>query len=153
MPGTAESGDAMGTAVSVGDYNADGYADVLTGVPNEDITRNSVNQSDAGTSVLLKGSSTGLTGTGAQAISEDTSGVPGSTETGDNLGSTVSLTDLSGYGRADLTIGVAGEDTGNGALLAIPSNSTGLGLSTSTYYGSTQLGTPAGAHLGTALAP
>ncbi|WP_371796876.1 hypothetical protein [Streptomyces sp. NBC_01718] len=61
VPGTAESGDAMDTAVSVGDLNAD----VLTGVPNEDITRNSVNQSDAGTSVLLKGSSTGLTGAGA----------------------------------------------------------------------------------------
>ncbi|MEV0492409.1 FG-GAP repeat protein [Streptomyces atratus] len=45
----------MGTAVSVGDYNADGYADVLTGAPNEDITRNSVNPSDAGTSILLKG--------------------------------------------------------------------------------------------------
>ena len=109
VPGTAESGDAIGTAVSVGDYNADVYADALTGVPNEDITRNSVNQSDAGTSVLLKGSSTGLTGAGAQAISQDTSGVPGSTETGDNLGSSVSLTDLSGYGRADLTIGAAGE--------------------------------------------
>ncbi|MER5686188.1 FG-GAP-like repeat-containing protein [Streptomyces sp. NPDC002205] len=153
VPGTAESGDAMGTAVSVGDYNADGYADVLTGAPNEDITRNSVNQSDAGTSILLKGSPTGLTGTGAQAISQDTTGVPGSTETGDNLGSSVSLTDLSSYGRADLTIGAAGEDTGNGTLLAVPSNSTGLGLSTSTSYGSTQLGTPAGAHLGTALAP
>ncbi|WSA81780.1 hypothetical protein OG930_43625 [Streptomyces sp. NBC_01799] len=64
-----------------------------------------------------------------------------------------SLTDLSGYGRADLTIGAAGEDPGNGALLAVPSNSTGLSLSTSTYYGSTQLGTPAGAHLGISLTP
>ncbi|MFE2087091.1 FG-GAP repeat protein [Streptomyces sp. NPDC002596] len=36
VPCAAESGDAMGTAVSVGDYNGDGYADVQTGAPNED---------------------------------------------------------------------------------------------------------------------
>ncbi|MGW0998357.1 FG-GAP-like repeat-containing protein [Streptomyces sp. NPDC002523] len=153
VPGAAESGDAMGASVSVGDYNADGYADVLTGIPGEDITRNAVNQSNAGTATLLKGSATGITGTAAQSVSQDTSGVPGSTETGDSLGSSVSLTDLSGYGRADLTIGAAGEDTGTGTLLFVPSNSTGLGLSTSATYGAAQLGTPAGAHLGTTLAP
>ena len=50
-------------------------------------------------------------------------------------------------------IGVAGEDAGNGTLLYVPSNSTGLGLSTSKYYGLTQLGTATGNHLGTTLAP
>ncbi|WSI40630.1 hypothetical protein OG585_27450 [Streptomyces sp. NBC_01340] len=34
--------------------------------------------------------------------SHPSSGVPGSTETGDQLGSAVSLTDLTGYGRTDL---------------------------------------------------
>ncbi|WTZ98217.1 FG-GAP repeat protein [Streptomyces sp. NBC_01378] len=142
----------MGASVSVGDYNADGYADVLAGAPNEDITRTS-NRSNAGTSLLFKGSATGLTGTGAIAISQDEPGVPGSTETDDNLGSAVSLTDLTGFGRADLVIGAAGEDAGNGTLLYVPSNSTGLGLSTSKYYGLTQLGTATGNHLGTTLAP
>ncbi|WP_405478904.1 FG-GAP-like repeat-containing protein [Streptomyces sp. NBC_00009] len=152
VPGAAESGDALGSSVAIGDYNADGYADVLSGAPNEDITRTS-NRSNAGTSLLFKGSSTGLTGTGALAISQDEPGVPGSTETDDILGSAVSLADLSGYGRADLVIGAAGEDAGNGTLLYVPSNSTGLGLSTSKYIGLTQLGTPAGARLGTTLAP
>ncbi|WP_406338128.1 FG-GAP-like repeat-containing protein [Streptomyces sp. NBC_00649] len=152
VPGAAESGDALGASVSVGDYNADGYADVLAGAPNEDITRTS-NRSNAGTSLLFKGSATGLTGTGSLAISQDEPGVPGSTETNDNLGSAVSLTDLTGFGRADLVIGAAGEDAGNGTLLYVPSNSTGLGLSTSKYYGLTQLGTATGNHLGTTLAP
>ncbi|MYW68460.1 hypothetical protein GTY65_30945 [Streptomyces sp. SID8379] len=152
VPGASEAGDAMGASVAVGDYNNDGYADVLTGAPNEDITRTS-NRSNAGTSLLLKGSSGGLTGTGAIAISQDEPGVPGSTETDDNFGSSVALADLSGYGRADLVIGAAGEDTGNGTLLYVPSNSSGLGLSTSKYYGVTQLGTKAGARLGTNLAP
>ncbi|RVU18277.1 hypothetical protein EOT10_32385 [Streptomyces antnestii] len=152
VPGAAESGDALGSSVAVGDYNADGYADVLSGAPGEDITRTS-NRSNAGTSLLFKGSSAGLTGTGAVAVSEDEPGVPGSSETDDKLGSAVSLADLSGYGRADLVIGAAGEDTGNGTLLYVPSNSTGLGLSTSKYIGQTQLGTPAAAGLGTTLAP
>ncbi|MFI6487466.1 FG-GAP-like repeat-containing protein [Streptomyces sp. NPDC050564] len=153
VPGANESGDALGTSVSVGDYNLDGYADVLAGAPNEDITRDSVNRSNAGTAILLKGTSTGLTGSGAVAISQDTSGVPGSTETDDKLGSAVSLTDLSGYGRTDLTLGTEGEDGGDGILLYVPSNSTGLGLTQAVIYSKSQLGTPTGAHLGQTLTP
>ncbi|MGY0018219.1 N-acetylmuramoyl-L-alanine amidase [Streptomyces sp. YJ-C3] len=152
VPGAAESGDAMGWSVAVGDYDLDGYADVLTGAPNEDITRTS-NRSNAGTSLLLKGSSTGLTGTGAIAVSQDTEGIPGSTETNDNLGSAVALGDFSGYGRADLVIGTAGEDTGNGTLMYVPSNSSGPGLSSAKTFNNATLGTPNGARLGTNLAP
>jgi hypothetical protein len=152
VPGAAESGDAMGWSVAVGDYNLDGYADVLTGAPNEDITRTS-NRSNAGTSLLLKGTSTGLTGTGAIAISQDTAGIPGSTETNDNLGTAVALGDFSGYGRADLVIGTAGEDTGNGTLMYVPSNSSGPGLTSTKTFNNTTVGTPAGARLGTNLAP
>jgi hypothetical protein len=153
VPGTNESGDALGTSVSIGDYNLDGYADVLAGAPNEDITRDSVNRSNAGAAILLKGTSTGLTGSGAVAISQDTSGVPGSTETDDKLGSAVSLTDLSGYGRTDLTLGTEGEDGGDGILLYVPSNSTGLGLTQAVIYSKSQLGTPTGAHVGQTLTP
>ncbi|WP_223281111.1 FG-GAP-like repeat-containing protein [Streptomyces antnestii] len=153
VPGAAESGDAMGTSVAVGDYDGDGYADVLTGAPNEDITRDGVNRSNAGTALLLKGSSAGLTGTGALAVSQDTGGVPGSTESGDTLGSAVALADLSGYGRTDLVLGAAGEDAGDGVFLYVPANSSGLGLSSTTYNGKTLLGTIAGARLGGVLAP
>jgi hypothetical protein len=152
VPGAAEAGDAMGSSVSVGDYDADGYADVLTGLPREDITRTGANRSDAGSTLLLKGAPTGLTGAGAQAISEDTTGVPGATESGDNLGSAVALTDLSGYGRADLVLGAAGEDSGDGYLIHVPANSTGLGLTTSHGITRAVLGTPAGARVGTTLA-
>lgn len=162
VPGAAESGDAMGASVAVGDYNGDGYADVLTGAPNEDITRTS-NRSNAGTSLLLKGTSSGLTGTGAVAITQDTDGIPGSTETDDNLGSAVALTDSQGFGRAALVIGAAGENTGEGALTYIPTTGVNsatsnyrnpiLGLTVAKYYGITQLGTPKTGRLGTNLAP
>ncbi|WP_425830341.1 N-acetylmuramoyl-L-alanine amidase [Streptomyces fractus] len=152
VPGAAEAGDAMGASIAVGDYNLDGYADVFAGAPNEDITRTS-NRSNAGNSILLKGTSSGITGTGALTVTQDTSGVPGSTETDDNLGSAVALTDLSGYGRTDLVIGSAGENTGEGMLTYVPSNSSGLGLSSTENLTKTTLGTPATARLGTNLAP
>ncbi|MEW2392391.1 FG-GAP-like repeat-containing protein [Streptomyces venezuelae] len=153
VPGAAESGDAMGWSVAAGDYDLDGYADVLTGAPGEDITRADKNRADAGTSLLLKGSAAGLTGTGAKAFSQDEPDVPGSTESGDRLGSSVTLADLSGNGRADLAIGVEGEDTGDGTILQLDSGSSGVPGASGVYYGRTLLGTPAGARLGQSLTP
>ncbi|WP_406725889.1 FG-GAP-like repeat-containing protein [Streptomyces sp. GD-15H] len=153
VPGGNESGDALGTSVAVGDYNADGYADVLAGAPGEDLTRGGVNRSNAGNAILFRGTSSGLTGSGSVSISQDTPGVPGSTESGDSFGSSVSLADLSGYGRADLTFGAAGEDSGNGVLTYVPSNSSGLGFGDSYVFGKGTLGTPTGARLGHTLTP
>ena len=152
VAGANESGDALGTSVSVGDFNADGYADVLTGAPNEDITR-SGNRSNAGAVWLFKGTSSGLTGTGSLSYSQDTTGVPGSTEKDDKLGSSVSLTDYSGHGRAHLLIGAEGEDTGNGTLLYLPSTASGVNVAKSVYYGITQLATPTAVRLGQVLTP
>lgn len=153
VPGGNESGDAFGTSVSVGDYNADGYADALAGAPGEDLTRDGVNRGDAGNAILVKGSASGLTGSGSIGVSQDTSGIPGATETGDRLGSSVALADLSGYGRADLTFGADGEDGTDGILLHLPSNSTGLGYTDTVIYSKTTLGTPTDGRLGQTLTP
>ncbi|MBC2901427.1 FG-GAP-like repeat-containing protein [Streptomyces cupreus] len=153
VPGGNESGDSLGISVSAGDFNADGYADALAGARGEDLTRSGVSYANAGTVILVKGSSTGLTGTGSVEISQDTTSVPGSAEAGDLFGTSVSLADLSGYGRADLTIGADGEDGTDGILLHIPSNSTGIGYGDSVIYSKTTLGTPTDGGLGAVLAP
>ncbi|WP_406174944.1 FG-GAP-like repeat-containing protein [Streptomyces sp. NBC_00996] len=153
VPGAAEDGDAMGASVSVGDYNDDGYADVLAGAPNEDITRSGTNQSNAGMVELLKGTSSGLTGSGAHAYSQDTSGITGWTEPNDKFGSAVTLQDLSGWGRADLAIGVEGENSYDGTILQLDTGSSGVDTSSGVYYGRDTLGTPAGTHLGQVLTP
>jgi hypothetical protein len=152
VPGSAESGDAMGWSVSAGDYNLDGYADVLTGAPREDISR-SGNRADAGMVFLLKGSSSGLTGTGALGYTQDSSGIGGATETNDRFGSSVVLQDLSGWGRADLAIGVEGEDSYTGTVLQLDSGSAGISTTGGVYYGNGTLGTPSGGHLGQTLQP
>ncbi|MFV0134051.1 FG-GAP-like repeat-containing protein [Streptomyces sp. HMX87] len=153
VPGGGESGDGMGSSVSVGDYDADGYADVLTGVPGEDLTRDGTNQADAGMAELLRGTSSGLTGSGAQVFHQDTSGIGGGTEPRDRLGSSVVLKDLSGWGRADLAIGVEGENGYDGAVLQLDSGSAGISISGHEYYWRSTLGTPAGARLGQTLTP
>ncbi|MER6621107.1 FG-GAP-like repeat-containing protein [Streptomyces sp. NPDC000931] len=152
VPGANESGDGLGTSVSAGDYNRDGYADVLAGAPGEDLSRSGTRR-DAGQVLLFRGGSSGLTGSGATGVSQDTSGIPGSTESGDRFGSAVSLTDLSGYGRADLTVGAEGEDTSDGVLLYLPSNGSGLGFGDSYVFGKGTLGLAADVRIGQTLTP
>ncbi|MET7498432.1 FG-GAP-like repeat-containing protein [Streptomyces sp900116325] len=153
VPGTGETGDDLGASVAVGDYNLDGYADVLAGAPNEDITRSGVSEVNAGTVILFKGTSAGISGTGSIGYSQDTTNIAGATESGDRLGSSVLLQDLSGYGRADLAIGADGEDAGDGVFLQLDSGSAGVSAKSGLYYSRSNLGTPAAAHLGQTLTP
>ncbi|MFF9895601.1 FG-GAP and VCBS repeat-containing protein [Streptomyces longispororuber] len=152
VPGAAEAGDALGWSVAAADVDGDGCADVLTGAPGEDITRAGETRTDAGTSLLLKGSRSGLTGAGALAVSQDEPDVPGVTETGDRLGSSVALADFDGSGHPDLAVGADGEDRGDGTVLHVGTDQNGTVLRASgTYYGRARLDTPAGAHLGQVL--
>lgn len=153
VPGAAEAGDAMGAAVSVGDYNLDGYADVLVGLPREDITRASVDQTDAGAALILLGSASGVTGTGSLALNQDTTDVPGDTEKADAFGSAVTLTDLRGTTRADLAIGADGENAGNGTILQIDTDTNGIIPAGAVYLSPGTLGLPTASHVGQALAP
>lgn len=73
--------------------------------------------------------------------------------TGVDADNAVSLTDLSGYGRADLTFGADGEDTSDGVILYLPNNSTGPGYGDSHVFGKGTLGTPTDGRLGRTLTP
>ncbi|MGX1314047.1 hypothetical protein RKD24_004166 [Streptomyces calvus] len=153
IPGANESGDALGSSVSAGDYDGDGHADVLAGIPLEDLTRDGTGRKDAGAAILLRGTSSGLSTSGVRFVSQDTSGVPGATESGDRFSSSVSLADTSGFGRADLTFGGDGEDTWDGILIHVPSNSSGLGYADSFAVSRSTLGLAADVRLGQTLTP
>ncbi|MGH3313247.1 MAG: FG-GAP repeat protein [Streptomyces sp.] len=118
VPGSSEAKDQFGGELALGDVNADGHLDLAVGAYGESL--NGVQYTGAVT--LIYGTADGLTGTGSQFFSQDTPGVPGSNESSDNFGSDVHLADLNGDGKADLTVGVAGENTGNGSVTSLDSD-------------------------------
>ena len=141
VPGVGESGDMFGTDLSAGDVNGDGYADIAVGVPGEAIG----SVKDAGSVVLLKGGAGGLSGTGAQAFSQSTTGVPGVSETGDGFGRQVLLADLNGNGKADLTAAAPLEDgtyADSGAAWVLRGGSGGLTTTNIASFGAAAVKVP-----------
>lgn len=131
VPGTGERGDRFGFSVGSGDTNNDGFSDVVVGAPGEAVD----GKAFAGSVTVLLGSARGLTGSGARAIHENTEGVSGAAEADDSFGAAVDLTDRNGDGRADLSVGVPGE---NGAGCAW--NTRGTSVTGSLYLCADKLG-------------
>ena len=133
VPGSVESWDSFGAALTVGDVNGDHYADLAVGNPAERLGSNkSIN--NGGVITLLHGSAKGLTTTGVQAFSQDSPGVPGHAESGDRFGSGLLLSDVNRDGRADLTAAAIGEN-GTGMVWTFPGTATNLTSVGSTYFG------------------
>jgi hypothetical protein len=121
VPGSSERGDWFGSELSLGDINGDGKADLVVGSPGENLG----GVVNAGAVTVLYGSASGVnTTSGYQYFAQSTAGVPGSDEKDDLLGGEVKLTDVTGDGKADLTVGSYGENDFNGSLLYLPSNGT-----------------------------
>ena len=83
MEGEAEVGDFFGFTVSAGDFNGDGRKDLIVGAPGEDIGR----IKEAGLVHALYGSQkNGVQSFGDQIWHQNTSGIDGLSEAGDQLG-------------------------------------------------------------------
>ncbi|MFF4508403.1 FG-GAP and VCBS repeat-containing protein [Streptomyces sp. NPDC001401] len=148
VPGAAEQDDAWGNDLSVADVDGDGYADVAVGAPGEDAD----GEAAAGAVWLLRGSGTGLTGTGAQYFDQNTPGIPGTAEAGDAWGAQVRLVDTDGDGRAELVAAAPDENAGDGAVWLLPASRDGLLADGSRSYGAATLGGNAhGAHFGSVI--
>ncbi|MFE5923334.1 FG-GAP and VCBS repeat-containing protein [Streptomyces sp. NPDC056468] len=149
VPGAAEKGDAFGWSLAAGDTNGDGYVDIAVGIENEAV--GSVYQ--AGSFAVLRGSASGLTGSGAKVFSQDSASVPGTAERLDNFGGAVHLTDVDGNGRAELVAGAAHENTGDGSVWLFKSSTSGITATGSKSFGASTVGGPTGdAYFGDVLA-
>ncbi|WP_329161998.1 FG-GAP and VCBS repeat-containing protein [Streptomyces sp. NBC_01717] len=114
VPGTPEQYDHFGSDVSAGDVTGDGYADLLVGVSSEN---------NRGGATVLKGSATGLSGSGAWWISPDAAGMPYAY--GTDFGNSVRIRDTNGDSRPDTAIGDCSANGWRGAVWSLPSNATG----------------------------
>jgi hypothetical protein len=120
----AERSDQFGFATTAGDFNGDGFSDLAVGAPLED------RPEDSGLVNVIYGSTTGLTATGSQLWTQNSSGIPGSREPGDKFGRALVAGDFNHDGASDLAVGVPCERVSQrpqaGAVNVIYGSPTGL---------------------------
>jgi len=101
-----ESGDQFGVALTAGDFDGDGFDDLVVGAPGEGVGNRVV----AGAVTVFRGTASGLGSTGRE-ITAAPPVVAGAHESGDRLGVALAAGDTNGDDLDDLAVGIPGEDT------------------------------------------
>lgn len=109
----AEDGDRFGAALASGDFDGDGLDDLAIGVPTEDVPTSAGEIADAGAVHVLYGSPSGLTASGDDLWTQDSSGVLDRVESGDRFGSALEGADFGKGSAKDLAVGVPLENVGS----------------------------------------
>jgi hypothetical protein len=115
-PAAFDIGDQFGAATACGDFDGDGYSDLVVGIPGEDV-RDSSGRTvvDAGAIAMLRGAPRGLTADGNQFLHQGLGAVTGKPAAGDEMGRALAVADFNGDGYDDVAVGIAGEDATVGA--------------------------------------
>jgi hypothetical protein len=105
-----------------------------------------------GSVTVLHGSVQGLTGAGAAALEQDwtqnSDGIPGTTEPLDWWGGSLRFADTMGTGRECLVVGAYGENDYQGAFTVIHGSATGLTGVGAQYFSQDTTGVPGTAEAG-----
>ncbi|MCC5032492.1 FG-GAP-like repeat-containing protein [Streptomyces sp. WAC 00631] len=104
---TGSSKLAAGVITDIGDTNSDGYGDIVIGM-FWDADSGVPGASKGGKVNIVHGSANGPD-SGRTAITQDSPGVPGGSESYDAFGAELDLGDVNGDGHLDLVVGSPGE--------------------------------------------
>ncbi|WP_243085559.1 FG-GAP-like repeat-containing protein [Streptomyces sp. 891-h] len=110
------TGSANTTAAESGviaDVNKDGFGDLVIRTVPGGVVENL--PYDHGTLKVLYGSAEGPGAKRTATLDQNSTGVPGVNEDGDEFGKALAAGDVNGDGYADIAVGVPGEDIGSGA--------------------------------------
>ncbi len=107
MAGKNEDGDFYGAVLDSGDFNADGFDDLVIGVPGEDWR----GRIAAGGIVVAYGGRAGAGARGTRFFSQAGT-VPGRPHSFDAFGFALATGDVNGDGFDDVVVGTPGEDLG-----------------------------------------
>jgi hypothetical protein len=111
-----------GSGVARGDFNGDGIGDLAIGVPYENIGT----ATNTGGLNVIYGSNAGLTSTGNQFFTQDSTGVPDAAEKDDHFGKALAALDVNSDGFSDLAVGVPNEDLDIGRVQMFLGSANGL---------------------------
>lgn len=111
-----KAGDHFGASLATGDFNGDGYRDLLVGVPNENAELEAANRLSAwefprgkGVFHVVYGGPGGLAPAASEIFGQDEPGVRGVSEQGDEWGFALAAGDFDGDGFDDAAVGIPGE--------------------------------------------
>ena len=103
---TATASEHFGSAIAIGDFNGDGFDDMAVGAPDDTIS----GEAAAGAVTVIYGSEGGLYNSQFNwTFHQDTDGIQGLAQAGDQFGFALAAGDFDGDGRDDLAIGAPGE--------------------------------------------
>ncbi len=122
---TAGTDEQFGRGLATGDIDNDGFADLVIGVPNEEVLL----VSNAGALHVIYGSAGGLTGAGSHFFTQN-SIAGAAAEVDDRWGYAVAVGDFDFDNFTDVAVGAPGEDIGSaqaaGTVNVLYADSSGL---------------------------
>lgn len=131
IEGQMVPGDGFGIALASGHFNNDSYEDLAVGSIEYALNHETEEPDRAGGVNVIYGSPSGLSATfrSDQLWTQDSPGIQGKSEDGDEYGLSLTTADLNGDGYSELAVGIRSEDTSledSGMVGVIYSSSSGL---------------------------